>query len=91
MAIKWTNDILSTNVAVIGHSHRRRKRRRDRSTRKQTLHFFLQKETQNGSQTEVENGESIKLLEDITGEQQMTFRYNTKDKIIKCVKLDLLN
>lgn len=31
--------------------------------------FFLQKETQNGSQTEVENGESIKLLEDITGEQ----------------------
>lgn len=69
MAIKWTNDILSTNVAVIGHSHRRRKRRRDRSTRTQTLQFFLQKETQNGSQTEVENGESIKLLEDITGEQ----------------------
>lgn len=33
------------------------------------IFFFLQKETQNGSQTEVENGESIKLLEDITGEQ----------------------
>lgn len=73
MAIKWTNDILSTNVAVTGHSHSRRKRRRDRSTRTQTLHFFLQKETQNGSQTEVENGESIKLLEDITGEQQDDF------------------
>lgn len=31
-------------------------------------YILLQKETQNGPQTEVENGESIKLLEDITGE-----------------------
>lgn len=32
------------------------------------LYILLQKETQNGPHTEVENGESIKLLEDITGE-----------------------
>lgn len=44
------------------------KKRRDRSTRTPTSHSFTQKETQNGPQTEVENGESIKLLEDIRGE-----------------------